>query len=388
MSFLDRLFGRDDKTYLNAEQVFKMFTAYRPVWHNWSGKIYESELVRAAVDAKARHISKLKVDFLGAARPALKTKMAYAPNNFQTWSQFLYRASTILDMQNTCFIVPILDRFNEIQGYTTILPSSCEIRDYDGVLWVIHQFRRGGVGAIEFDRIGILTRFQYHDEFFGDSNNALTNTMRLLDIQDQGIKEAVKTAGNFRFIARATNYTDPKDLTELQKNFNESNLSADASGALFFPNTVDSIQQVRNDSFTIDAEQQKLIQTNVFNYFGANEAVMQNSASGDAMDAFFNGSVEPFAIQLSEVMTKMTYTQKEQAFGAKIMATANRLQYMPVAQKIQLARQMGDRGILTINEIRDLFNYAPMEDGDKATIRGEYYFLNDTEEIKNERETE
>lgn len=388
MSFLDRLFGRDEKTYLNAEQVFRMFTAYRPVWHNWCGKIYESELVRAAVDAKARHISKLKVDFMGAARPALKTKMAYAPNNFQTWSQFLYRASTILDMQNTCFIVPILDRFNEIQGYTTILPSSCEIRDYDGVLWVIHQFRRGGVGAIEFDRIGILTRFQYHDEFFGDSNNALTNTMRLLDIQDQGIKEAVKTAGNFRFIARATNYTDPKDLTELQKNFNESNLSADASGALFFPNTVDSIQQVRNDSFTIDAEQQRLIQTNVFNYFGANEKVMQNSASGDEMDAFFNGSVEPFAIQLSEVMTKMTYTQKEQAYGAKIMATANRLQYMPVAQKIQLARQMGDRGILTINEIRDLFNYAPMEDGDKATIRGEYYFLNDTEEIKNERETE
>ena len=388
MSFLDRLFGREDKTYLNAEQVFKMFTAYMPVWHNWSGKIYESELVRAAVDAKARHISKLKVDFLGAARPALKTKMAYAPNSFQTWSQFLYRTSTILDMQNTCFIVPILDKYSEIQGYTPLLPSGCEIKDFDGTLWVLYRFRHQEVGAIEFDRIGILTKFQYHDEFFGDSNSALTNTMRLLDIQDQGIKEAVKTAGNFRFIARATNYTDPKDLTELQKNFNESNLSAEASGALFFPNTVDSIQQVRSDSFTIDAEQQKLIQTNVFNYFGANEAVMQNSASGDAMDAFFNGSVEPFAIQLSEVMTKMTYTQKEQAFGAKIMATANRLQYMPVAQKIQLARQMGDRGILTINEIRDLFNYAPMEDGDKATIRGEYYFLNDTEEIKNERETE
>lgn len=386
MSFLDRLFGREDKTYLNAEQVFKLFTAYRPVWHNWSGKIYESELVRAAVDAKARHISKLKVDFLGAARPALKTKMAYAPNNFQTWSQFLYRTSTILDMQNTCFIVPILDAFGEIQGYTTILPSSCEIRDYDGVLWVIHQFRRGGVGAIEFDRIGILTRFQYHDEFFGDSNNALTNTMRLLDIQDQGIREAVKTAGNFRFIARATNYTDPKDLTELQKNFNESNLSAEASGALFFPNTVDSIQQVRSDSFTIDAEQQKLIQTNVFNYFGANEAVMQNAASGDAMDAFYNGAIEPFAIQLSDVMTKMTYTPKERAYGAKVMVTANRLQYMPVAQKIQLARQMGDRGILTINEIRDLFNYAPLDDGDRATIRGEYYFLNDKEEISGERE--
>ena len=386
MAFFDRLFGRKEPTYLNADQVFRLFTAYRPVWHNWHGKIYESELVRAAVDAKARHISKLKVDFMGSARPALKTKMANDPNSWQTWSQFLYRASTILDMQNTCFIVPVIDRYDEIQGYTTILPSDCEIREYDGVLWVIHHFRRGGVGAIEFDRVGILTRFQYHDEFFGDSNSALTNTMRLLDIQDQGIKEAVKMAGNFRFIARATNYTDPKDLTELQKNFNESNLAADASGALFFPNTVDSIQQVRSDSFTIDADQQKLIQDNVYRYFGANDAVMQNAATGDAMDAFFNGSVEPFAIQLSEVMTKMTYTPKERAYGAKVMVTANRLQYMPVAQKIQLARQMGDRGILTINEIRELFNYEPMEDGDRATIRGEYYFINDKEEISGERE--
>lgn len=386
MSFLDRLFGRDKPDYMTADQVFQLFTAYRPVWTNWSGKIYESELVRAAVDAKARHVSKLKVDFMGAARPALKTKMAVRPNNFQSWSQFLYRTSTILDMQNTCFIAPMLDRYGEIQGYTTLLPSMCEIREYDGTLWVLYRFKHRGTGAIEFDKIGILTKFQYHDEFFGDDNGALTNTMKLLDIQSQGIREAVKTAGNFRFIGRATNFTDPKDLKELQQNFNESNLAADASGALFFPNTIDSIQQVRNDSFTISADQQALIQKNVNNYFGANEAIMQNRATGEEMDAFFNGAVEPFSIQLSEIMTNMTYTQKEQAFGSKIMVTANRLQYMPVAQKIQLARQMGDRGILTINEIRDLFNYAPVEDGDRATIRGEYYFTNDDKEVTGDDE--
>lgn len=373
MAFFDRLFGRKKPEYLTAEQVYKVFTSYNPVWHSWSGKIYESELVRAAVDAKARHISKLKVDFLGAARPKLQARMRYEPNAWQTWSQFLYRAATILEMQNTCFISPIIGEYDEITGYTTLLPSECELRDYEGTIWLLYRFRSGRVGAIEFDRVGILTKYQYKSEFFGESNGALTNTMRLLDIQSQGIEAAVKTAGNFSFIARLTNMRSPEDLQRQQKDFNEKNLRADESGVLLFPNTVDNIQQVKSERFTVSAEEQKLIQTNVQDYFGVNEKVIQNIATGDELDSFFNGAIEWFAIQLSDVMTKMTYSHREQSNGAKVLCTANRLQYMAVDKKIKMAQQLGDRGMMTINEIRELFNYPPLPDGDRAIIRGEYY---------------
>ena len=59
--------------------------------------------------------------------------------------------------------------------------------------------------------------------------------------------------------------------------------------------------------------------------------------------------------------------------------TANRLQYMSTGNKIALAQQMGDRGILLIDEIRELFNYAPLPDGvgQHAPIRGEYYFADE-----------
>ncbi|MBQ6621951.1 MAG: phage portal protein [Mogibacterium sp.] len=373
MAFWERLFGRQKQDYLTAEQVYKVFTSYNPTWHSWHGKIYESELVRAAVDAKARHISKLKVDFLGAARPQLQARMKYEPNAWQTWGQFLYRASTILDMQNTCFIAPIIGEFDEIAGYTTLLPSECELRNYEGTIWLLYRFRSGQVGAIEFDRVGILTKYQYKSEFFGESNGALTNTMRLLDIQSQGIEAAVKTAGNFSFIARLVNMRSPADLQKQQKDFNEKNLRADASGVLLFPNTVDNIQQVKSERFTISAEEQKLIQTNVQDYFGVNEKVIQNIASGDEMDSFFNGAIEPFAIMLSDIMTKMTYSHREQSHGAKVLCTANRLQYMAVDKKIKMAQQLGDRGMMTINEVRELFNYPPLPDGDRAIIRGEYY---------------
>ena len=45
---------------------------------------------------------------------------------------------------------------------------------------------------------------------------------------------------------------------------------------------------------------------------------------------------------------------------------------MSQTAKVTVAKELGDRGILTINEIRELFNYAPLQDGDVAFIRGEY----------------
>ena len=68
------------------------------------------------------------------------------------------------------------------------------------------------------------------------------------------------------------------------------------------------------------------------------------------------------------------FSERERAQGTKIVANANRLQYMSVTQKVQMAKELGDRGAILIDEIRELFNYAPLPDGagQVAPIRGEY----------------
>ncbi|MBQ2016185.1 MAG: phage portal protein, partial [Clostridia bacterium] len=114
---------------------------------------------------------------------------------------------------------------------------------------------------------------------------------------------------------------------------------------------------------------------NVFNYFGVNEAVLQNKATDEQLDSFFDGAIEPFSIQLSQVLEKMLFTNREISVGNHVYVAANRLQYMSTTHKINMAQQLGDRGMITINEVRELFNYPPLpEGGDKAPIRGEYYF--------------
>ena len=359
--------------------MFRTLTAYRPAFTNWGGAIYESEIVRAAIDARARHISKLKVELIGSANPSLQSRLRQGPNQWQTWSQFLYRTSTILDINNTAFIVPVFDERMVITGVYPILPSRCSLLEYDNELWLRYQFSQGEVAAVEFRKCSVLTKHQYKSDFFGDPNTAIDDTMKLIHIQNEGIEEAVKNTSTFRFMAQLSNFAKPEDLANERKRFTRENLASDsdAGGFLLFPNTYKDIKQIDVKPYTVDPDQMKAIRENVYNYFGVNEDVLQNKAYGDAWSAFYEGAIEPFAIQFSEAMTKSLFSERERAQGTQLMLTANRLQYMTNSDKLNVTAQLLDRGLFSINEAREIWNLAPVENGDTRVIRGEYYSADD-----------
>lgn len=381
MGLFDKIFRPDkakksEQALKEAYNAFSALTAYRPVFTSWGGAIYESEVVRAAIDARARHISKLKIEPYGTANPSLQTKLRLGMNQWQTNSQFLYRLSTILDVENTAFVTPVFDDRMVITGYYPVLPSRCEIVEYKGEPWLRYRFAHGQMAAVELRVCAVLTKHQYMNDFFGDTHRALDETMQLIHLQAEGIREAVTNASTFRFMAQLSNFAKPEDLAKERKRFTKENLSTDseAGGFLLFPNTYKDIRQIDVKPYTVDADQMKLIQQNVYNYFGVNEKVLQNSAKAEELEAFFDGAVEPFAIQFSEAMTKAAFSERERAQGSGIRASANRLQYMSMSAKIQLATELGDRGMILVDEGRELFNYDPLPDGagQVAPIRGEY----------------
>ena len=375
MGLFDRLFGRRPRPEGRYEGAFKLLNGYEPRFTSFGGSVYESELIRAAINTRATHVSKLKVEIIGAARPVLQNKLKHGPNQFQTWGQFLYRTSTILDVHNTAFICPVYDEFGETSGVYTPLPQRCEVVQYSGVPYLRYEFSNGQKAAMELDRCGILTKYQYKSDLMGETNTALIPTMELIHIQDQGIKEGVKSAASYRFMAQLNNFSTSDDLAEERKRFTMKNFSAEAEGGgmLLFPNTYTNIKQIDVKPWVVDADQMKVIRENVFEYFGVNEDVLQNKTYGDAWSAFYEGAIEPFAIQFSEVMTKMLFTLREQSQGNRVMATANRLQYMSNQDKLNVSSQLLDRGILSLNDVRDIWNMPPVEGGDVRVIRGEYY---------------
>ena len=392
MGLFDSIFGKKERTEIKADSYFKALTAYSPVFHSWNGSLYESELVRSAIDARARHIAKLRVEVVGTARPSLQVDLKKRPNTFQTWYQFMYRLSTILDMHNTAFIVPVVDKYGDTVGMFPVLPTKCEVRETkDGRAVLRYEFADRQVGACYMSECGILTKFQYKNDFFGEKNGALDSTMKLIDMQEQGIVEAIKNGATYRFMAKVNNFSKTEDLKKERQRFSEENFSkeAGAGGLLLFPNTYSDIQQIKTSPYTIDPEERKTIQDNVFNYFAVNEDIIQSKAVGDKWDAFYESVVETFAIQFSEVTTQMFFSDREQSCGARIMATSNRLQYMSNKDKLQVSAHMADRCLMTINEIREIWNLPPVEGGDARPIRGEYYMQGESETVtETETETE
>ena len=384
MGLFDWIFKRPNVVSAHRNDgYFKTLTAYQPHFTTWNGEIYESALVRAAIDARARHISKLKVEIKGTGKPELQKRLKKRPNEWQTWSQFLYRTSTILDMHNTVVIVPVYDDFMTVVGYYPVLPTRCDVVQKDGVPFLRYEFSNGQRAADFLSDCAVLTKFQYRSDFFGENNGALSPTMKLVHLNDQSVEEAVTNGATYRFMAKVRNFSKAEDLAQERIRFNKSNFKTDVEngGILLFPNTYDEIKQINQTAYTVPKEELEEIRTTVYNYFGVNSDILQSKAFGDSWAAFYEGVIEPFALQFSETMTKAIFTDKELSYGSLVMATSNRLQYMTTAEKLSVSTDLADRGILTMNEIRDIWNLSPLEDGDVRIIRGEYYNADDKVQI-------
>lgn len=362
---------------MKQAHVFQLLDGYVPAFHSWNGSVFESDLIRAALDAHGRHAAKLSPNLTGSAKQNLRNRLSIMPNEFQTWPQFLYRTAVILYARNTAFIVPTRGEYGEPNGVIGVLPQSWELVEYNGTPYIRFQLKNNKRLAVELFETGIVTRYQYESELFGSSNEAMKPVLDLIEMQRQGIQEGIKNGASYRFSAQSNNWSTDEDLAKEMDRFNRFTFQNKKSGGgmILFPNTYNNVQQLKQEAYKVDADQLKLIKENVYDYFAVNDDVIQNKTFGDAWLAFYEGAVEWFAIQLSEALTKMLFTERERQFGNKIWFTSNRLQYMSNADKMTAISQLADRGLATRNELREILNLAPLPGplGSQIPARGEYY---------------
>jgi hypothetical protein len=376
MGLLDAIFKKPKLNEQSLKGYFKMLSGYTPAFYTYDGGIYEMEITRAAIHSFANHCSKLKPEVVGSAYKSLAKMLEFKMNPFMDTTKFLYRTATILSVDNTAFIVPLTDDTGErITGFFPIRPSRSELlEDKSGRPWLKYYFSNGQTAIIEWDRVGVVAQYLFSKDFFGEDNTALDPTMQLINTNSQGIIEGVKQSATIRFMARLANVYKPEDITKERLRFTTENLSAENnSGVMMFDAKYADIKQIESKPFTVDADQMKVIQSNVFNYFGTNEEILQNKFKEEVWNSFYEGKIEPFAIQLSLVLSNMLFSDRELAQGNKIIFSSNRLQYASNTTKLSVVTQLFDRGFLTHNQGLEIFNLPTLgEEGDKRYIRLEY----------------
>lgn len=288
-------------------------------------------------------------------------------------TKFIKRLATYVAVEHTAFIIPIEDEYGRLCGWYPLRAQRCEVVEAAGQVYLRYLFANGEHGAIEFERVGIMTDFEYTDDLFGEDNRTLKPTMQLIHTQNEGIINAVKNSANIRFLAKVANILKPEDIKKERQRFTEDNLTADNdSGMIIYDNKFSELKQVESKPYTPNALQMQNIQENVCTHFGTNMDILQNKFDENTWNAYYEGKIEPFAIQLSLVMTNMSFTERERACGNAIFFSANRLQYASNATKLSVSTQLFDRALLNRNGVMDIWNMAHVEDGEKYYIRKEY----------------
>lgn len=374
MGLLQKIFGAGKaKGGAVPSRGYRTFTEDYPLFSSYRGELYEHELTRAAIERFASACSKLKPEIVGTANRSAERIVRTRPNDQMTWPSFLSRLATIYEVDDTAFVVPSFkDDMRTIDGLWPLKCEFAEVLDYRGEPWVRFHFATGETSAIELRYVVILAKFQYGSDFFGEAN-CLDSTLKLIASQNQAQEAAMANGAKVRFIGSLVGQVHEEDIKAKRERFVSENFGRDnAGGLLLYDNTFADLKQVQPYSYTIDAEEMERIEKNVYDYFGINEDILQNKYSEDTWGAWYEGRVEPFCLKLGEGLTNMFFTQTQQMHGNRVMFSSNRLEYASNASKRNMVRDMVDRGIMTINEGREVLQMAPVEGGDVRVIRGEY----------------
>lgn len=373
MGFLNKWFGKKgDKTESLIRDYFKMINGYTPSFSSFEGSVYEMDLTRSAIHTIATHTSKLNMEVKGSANTNLGRRLQTKANEIQDTSKYLYRLATILQVTNNALIIPTYNEITQnINGFYPLLADDGKVVEYENELYLVYTFL-GKRHAKPISEIGIMNQFQFKDELFGGSNHSMKPTLNLLHYQNQGMIEAIKSGASIRFMAQLMNIINDDDMEAERNKFAKQNLANNPTGVMLFDSKYKEVKQVTSNPVMIDDKQMQQIKENVYAHFGVNDKILQNSFNSEEWAAFYEGKIEPFAIQASLVHSNLAFTERELANNNFIMLTANRLQYLSPAEKLSTVTQLFDRGFITHNQGREIYNMAPIDGGDKYYIRKEY----------------
>lgn len=373
-SMFDSVFHRPQVQAVNG--YFSTFTAYQPSFTTWQGGIYEAELTRSIIESGASHASKLKPEVSGCAQSQATASLMHMPNPWMTTPQFIKRIYTMLQVNDTALIIPLFADDNvTMVGYYPVLPSRCTAYDVDGQLWLKLDFTTSKSVYVEWSRVGVMTRHQYRSDLFGDGTNVLNPTLELLHAQNEAEQNAIKQNAVIRFIGKLSQNRNGDDKEKAKNDFNRQLDPENSGGIAVYDRIFDEVKQITPSTYTVDAAQMERIEKSAYRFFEMSEDIVLNKADEETYNAFYEGKIETFAVQLGYVLTAMTFTKNEISYGNEIMFSANRLEFASNTTKLAVATAMFDRGVFNGNQVADIFQAPHYEGGDRHVIRGEYIDL-------------
>ena len=394
-SLFSKMFGTDKSSVIpqSATEV-KILDDSKAVFTPYKGDFHDDIDIRACVDAIARNGAKMhprhirnyngKMENLNSNIYKLLSKQ---PNELQDAFKFYYQVISNLELYNDSFIYIQRDEDLNITGLYPLDFSEGKLYEFENRFWIKFKFGRSKERFVPYDSCIHLTRFVGKDGLFGGSTLPIVKVLSIKHIIDEGIVNAIKTTQHIKGIVKSTKaLLKPEDVKKMRDQFVEDFIkSGDKTGIGGLDATTD-FTPVKIEPTTASESQVKIFDDKILAYFGVNENIIQSKYNEDEWNAFYESVLEPIGLQMSLEFTNKLFTPTQKNFGNEILFESNRLQYASNKTKIELLRYANN--IMTLNELREVFNLAPRENGDVILIDQNHSVMEETNDEQGGEENE
>ena len=377
MSWFSKLFQKGPKTQKFAPSM----NGFAPLYSQFGTNIYQSDVVQQAVKCivdemkklNPTHIRYINNDPVPITKGSIQEVLSN-PNQLMTTSEFLEKTMWLLMLNYNAFIVPTYYVWTDPEtgaerryydGLYPINPTQVDfIEDAAGRLFVKFYFWNGYTTTLAYNDI-IHIRYNYSvNEYMGGNvmgqpdHEALLETLELNKNLLQGVAKAMKASYAINGVIKYNTLLDEGKTVEALAEL-ERKLQNNESGFLPLDIKADFTPLPRSVAL-VDEATLKFIDEKILRNFGVPLCILKGDYTKEQYNAFYQKTLEPIIVSLSQAFTKKMFTSRERAFGNKIELYPKDLIFMTMEQTLEMIKELSPTGGLFENEKRTALGLRPL----------------------------
>lgn len=374
MKILDFFRRKPQENQNKTLELASMLNGYSNSFTAYSGDAYGNDIFRAAVDAIARNAAKMKAQhvvynkYTGVREDgdqSLNNMLDTRPNDNMTAYDFIYKLTTHYFTNNNAFAVIDREGKNIKAIYPVKVSTMNFLTDDTGELFCSLWTPNGKKYILPYEDVIILRRFFNEKDLLGDDNGAIHNTLSLAHTQNEGMEHIIKSGANLKGLLKYNQVLAPEKLKEEKEKFVDDYMTISNTGGVAALDAKMDYIPLNEKPADISSAQLEAVKDKIYSYLGINENIIKSNYNENEWAAFYESTIEPLALQLSQELTNKIFSSREQAFGNYIRLDSNRMQFTSNETKTNIIKELMPYGIFTINQALEILNLPPVQDGDK-----------------------
>lgn len=369
MGLFEKIFGKKTEN-VATQGYYKLLNTWQSSFTPFSGNAYDISTVRAAIDGFARraalvhprHIRRTGDTIVDVADSKHNRLLQIQPNPYTSAYKFFYRIATQYKLYNNAFVYPVWNPETlEIEAYYNINANSIELLEAQGELFVRMTYANGNKYVCPYtDLIPIGSHFNNND-IFGENNRPIKQVLDTANTFNQSMAKSAELVAIIRGILEVTGVSKDSDVTFQRDRFIEDNLSIKNNGSgVIVTDNKNHYTPIQDKQTPIPTGQLTYIKNEIYDYFGTNEAIIQNKETPEEAEAYYNGELKPFFEQLTQVFTAADFTKRELGCGNMIVFEGESLQNTKISEKTTALKFLADIGALTVDQALIAYGLAPI----------------------------